>query len=125
MSVSPHSDKKDLISFSFPVLWACTSRYLIRDACIHGNRCKDWDTRHSIWTVHIRHALLQQWVQQPSPHGSTSRAMRSFGAVMAALTYLKFSYGGFKCGVQLAVDTGIEEVQKIQKLSASPLSYEP
>ena len=43
MRVSPQSAKKDLMSFSFPALWACTSRYLMTDTCIHRNR---WKTGH-------------------------------------------------------------------------------
>ena len=41
--VSPRSTKKDLMSFSFPALWACTSRYLMTDTCKHRNR---WTMGH-------------------------------------------------------------------------------
>ncbi len=33
MRRSPQSAKKDLMSFSFPALYACTSRYCITDTC--------------------------------------------------------------------------------------------
>ena len=88
---------------------------------------------HSIWPLYKSHASLQ-WQLDPScshknlcivasPHGSAWLGHAGSQCLLGCAC-LELSYSRFICGVQLAADTGIKEVQKIQKLSASSLSYE-